>query len=266
MPLFDRPIAAFDIETIPDPDIGRQVQGLKGDDETVVHAMVEARLKETDGASGYPQLPYHRVVTIGCAWLDPKSGRFKLGILGEAAMNERSHLEGFFNLFCRQPEPRLVSWNGSGFDVPVIRYRAIKHGIEAPEFYRMEGEWKWSNYQNRYHDMHVDLMDILSGFRASPFAGLGRMNSLLEIPGKRFLDKDIYDHILQGEESIVEEYCKLDCLDTLLVFLAWGVHFGALQKQRLQEWVETIRGALHEEEHALWQELAAELVGWPRWE
>jgi predicted PolB exonuclease-like 3'-5' exonuclease len=114
--------------------------------------MVAARLEETEGRTGYPQLPYHRVVTIGTAWLDPGTGRFKLGVLGGEAMDERSHLEGFFALFRRQPEPRLVSWNGSGFDVPVIRYRAVKHGIPAPELYRTEGDWKWSNYQNRYHD------------------------------------------------------------------------------------------------------------------
>jgi predicted PolB exonuclease-like 3'-5' exonuclease len=80
--LFDRPIAAFDIETIPDPDVGRRVLRLEGDDEAVVHQMVAARLEETEGRTGYPQLPYHRVVTIGTAWLDPSSGRFELGVLG----------------------------------------------------------------------------------------------------------------------------------------------------------------------------------------
>ena len=127
--------------------------------------------------------------------------------------------------------PRLVTWNGSGFDIPIIRYRAIKHGIPAPEFYRDEGDWRWSNYQNRYHDLHVDLMDVLSGFRASPFAGLGKLCDLLEIPSKKFLEGEIYDHVLRGEGAIVEEYCKLDCLDTLLVFLAWGVHLGKSRKR-----------------------------------
>ena len=54
-----------------------------------------------------------------------------------------------------------------GFDLPVIRYRAMLHGVAAPEFYRLDGEWKWNNYQNRFHDMHVDLMDVLSGYGAS---------------------------------------------------------------------------------------------------
>ena len=139
--MLDRPLAAFDIETISDPDIGRRVYGLEGDDTAVVHGMVKLRLEETEGRSEYPQLPFHRVVTIGVAWLDPNSGSFKLGTLGGSAMDERSHLEGFFSMIreARVP-PRLISWNGGGFDLPVIRYRAIMHGISAPEFYRTDEE------------------------------------------------------------------------------------------------------------------------------
>ena len=46
------------------------------------------------------------------------------------------------------------------------------NGIAAPELYRSEGEWKWNSYQGRYHDMHVDLMDVLSGYGASRWVGL----------------------------------------------------------------------------------------------
>lgn len=62
--MLTRPIAAFDIETIPDIDLGRRLLGFAGDDEAVLHAMVEQRLKETSGGTEYPQLPYHRVVML----------------------------------------------------------------------------------------------------------------------------------------------------------------------------------------------------------
>ncbi len=58
------------------------------------------------------------------------------------------------------------------------------HGIAAPELYRSDGKWKWNNYQGRYHDMHVDLMDMLSGYGASRWVGLGKMCDLLQIPSK----------------------------------------------------------------------------------
>ena len=262
--MLDRPIVAFDIETIPDPDIGRRVQGLSGDDHAVVHEMVRLRLEETDGRTEYPQLPFHRVVTIGVAYLDPESSSFRLAVLGGNAMDEHSHLEGFFSMFGEEGSgPRLVSWNGSGFDLPVIRYRSMLHGISAPEFYRTDEEWKWNNYQNRFHDMHVDLMDVLSGYGASARAGLGRICELLGIPGKAFLTEPIYDHILRGEQDIVEEYCKLDCLDTLLVFLRWLTHTGQLSPDRLRADVEMIRRSLDEEDAEGWAEIVQGLREWP---
>ncbi len=260
--MFDRPLAAFDIETIPDPDIGRRVHGLEGDDSAVVHQMVKLRLEETEGRTEYPQLAFHRVVAICVAWFDPTTTRFKLGKLGGRAMDERSHLEGFFTLF-RDSSPRLISWNGNGFDLPVIRYRSILHGIPAPEFYRTDGDRQWNHYQNRYHDMHVDLMDVLSGRGASHFEGLGRMCDLLGIPGKEFLTRPLYDHILDGEDRIVQEYCKLDCVDTLLVFLAWTIHTGQLKADQFQGFMSVIREALGHEDHEGWKEIAAELEGWP---
>jgi predicted PolB exonuclease-like 3'-5' exonuclease len=262
--VFDRPLAAFDIETIPDPGIGRRVLGLTGDDDAVVREMIRLRLEETDNRSEYPQLPFHRVVTIGVAWLDPASKRFKLGTLGGAAMDERSHLEGFAGLFRKAKRPRLVSWNGGGFDLPVIRYRSMMHGVAAPELHDRSGDAKWNNYQNRYHDLHVDLMDQLSGYGASRFVGLGRMCELLDMPGKDFVTGEVYEHILRGEDKTVEEYCKLDCLDTLLAFLSWTIHTGDLDPEGLQAHMALIREGLAGEEDERWQGISAALEGWPR--
>ena len=264
--MLDRPIVAFDIETIPDPDIGRRVLSLAGDDRAVVHEMVRLRLEETNERTEYPQLPFHRVVTIGVACLDPESSSFRLAVLGGKAMEERSHLEGFFSMFREAgTPPRLVSWNGNGFDLPVIRYRSMLHGISAPEFYRTDGEWKWNNYQNRFHDLHVDLMDVLSGYGASHRVGIGRMCELFGIPGKAFLTEPIYDHILGEQDGIVEEYCKLDCLDTLLVFLIRLVHTGQLSPERLRAYFEVIRVSLVEEDADGWAEIVKGLREWPTW-
>jgi predicted PolB exonuclease-like 3'-5' exonuclease len=264
--MLDRPLAAFDIETMPDPDLGRKVLGFTGDDDAVVHAMVEQRLKETEATTEYPQLPYHRIVTICAAWLDPDSGRFKLGALGGRAMDERGHLEGFFNLFRESKKaPRLISWNGGGFDLPVIRYRSMIHGVAAPEFYRRDGEWKWNNYQNRFHDMHVDLMDVLSGYGASTRIGLGTLAPILNLIGKSFLTEPVYAHILRGEEDLVREYCKLDVLQTLLIYLVWAVHCGQLAVDRLREYVAIVRHAVEAEEFAAWQEIGVSLENWPAW-
>ena len=187
-----------------------------------------------------------------------------MGTVGGAAMDERSHLEGFFALFRdAATAPRLISWNGSGFDLPVIRYRSMLLGIAAPDFYRADGDWMRNNYQSRFHDMHVDLMDVLSGYGASHRVGLGTLSELVGLPGKSFVEGEVWEHILAGEEELVREYCKKDVLLTLLLYLNWEVRRGNLDVSRLREYVVGIRESLRQEQFAGWQEIASELEGWP---
>ncbi len=263
--MFDRPIAAFDIETIPDPDIGRRVLGLQADDGRVVREMVRRRLEETEGSSEYPQLPWQRVLCVCATALDPEAGRATIRELGGDAMGERSHIEGFYRLVAYGDAPRLVSWSGGGFDLPVLRYRAMMHGIAAPELYRVDGDRRWNNYQNRYHELHTDVMDSLSGFGASMRIGLDTMSRVLGMPGKAFLDRPIYDHVLEGDEARLVEYCKLDTVETLLVFLAWAHHTGELPTERLRRFVDGVRAAVAALSYPGWRQIEAGLEGWPAW-
>ena len=265
--MLTHPLVAFDIETVPDPDFGRRAMGLEGDNAAVIEAMARQRLEETAGRTQYPSPPLHRIVTIAVARLDPGSGSFGVGTLGGDAWDERSHLEGFAGLFSPGGQgsrpPRLVSWNGSGFDLPVIRYRAILHGVPMPALYRTDGEWKWNNYNSRFHDMHVDLMDVLSGYGASTRVGLGLMCEMLGLPSKGFIEGEVYEHVLRGEQELVCEYCKLDVVSTLLVFLRWLVQRGDLEAARLAELAGGIREALAKESFAGWREIVDGLERWP---
>ncbi len=166
--------------------------GFEGDNAAVIEAMTSRRLEETEGRTQYPSPPLHRIVTIAVAKLDPDAGSFEVHTLGGEAWDEVSQLEGFAALLQDTSHPpRLVSWNGNGFDLPVIRYRAMLHGVPLPALYRSDGEWKWNNYQSRYHDMHVDLMDVLAGHGASRWVGLGQMCELLGVPGKEFIEGEV---------------------------------------------------------------------------
>ncbi len=229
MPLFDRTLIAFDIECIPDPEMGRRGWELSGTDVEVVQAMVERRLSETGRTNRYPALPWHRVVCICATTLEPSSDRIELLSLGTRLGDEKAILQSFFELFrSRERAPRLVSWNGGGYDLPVIRYRAMRHGVQAPELYAPADDERYNTYQNRYQDLHVDVMDVLSGYGASMRAGLGATSELLGLPGKSFLEGEVYEHWLGGEHERVVEYCKLDTLETLLAFLAYAHHTGEL--------------------------------------
>ena len=264
--MLDRRIAAFDIETIPDPDLGRRLLGIEGDDAVVVREMVRRRLEESGGRTDYPQSPWHRIVCVCVSLLDPASGKVEIRSLGGEPFDERSHVEGFFRLFDDAPDTiRIVSWNGGGFDLPVLRYRAMMLGVAAPAFYRDDEERRPNNYQNRYHDLHVDLMDVLSGYGASSRVGLGTIGPVLSLPGKTFLDRPVYDHILDGEGVRVTEYCKLDTVQTLLVFLTWAFHCGRLSREDLRRHVDSLRAEIDRLTYPAWRDVAAMLEGWPAW-
>lgn len=264
----DRPLAAFDIETIPDPELGRRLFGIEGNDETVIEAMLRRRLEETEGIKDFHQPPYHRIVTIAVAWLDPSSSAFKLGVPGGDILAEPELLRAFFKIIENaKVSPRLVTWNGGGFDLPVVRYRAMLHGIPAPLLNRTHGDWKYNNYLNRYHDMHVDLMDVLTGYGASERARLDDLCRIMGLPGKTVTEgSKVYIHMMRGEVELVREYCELDALNTLMLYLLWAVHRGRLTHPDLRKNVETIIAGLRaNESRKAWQQYADALENWPAW-
>ncbi len=266
--MLDRPVVAFDIETIPDPELGRRLMKLEGDDATVVAEMVRKRREETNGRDDYPQLPWHRIVSVCATTLDPRSGLVLVRSLGEAAFDERSHVEGFFGIVgagFRGVVPRLVSWNGNGFDLPVLRYRAMKLGVAAPAFHRVADE-EGRGFGSRYGDLHVDMMDMLSGYGASSRVGLGTMANMMGLPGKSFLERAIHEHVLAGEMDRIEAYCQLDTVLTMLLFLAWSAHAGHIGREELVRHVEAVRVAIQGLPFPGWREIEPLLAGWPAWE
>lgn len=257
--MLDRPIAVFDIETIPDPDYGRRVDSLIGDDATVIRTMVAQRLEETKGRTAYPAPPLHRVVAVSVAWLDPTKNRFAIKALGDGAWDEPSQLRAFAKLLDHDPAPRLVSWNGNGFDLPILRYRSMLHRIAMPGLYRSTGAWRWNNYENRFHDMHLDLMDVLSGYGASRRVGLAMLGDLLGFPNKAFLEHDVYEHLLRGDDELIRTYCKLDVVTTLLAFLRWCLHRGDLRHQEEDRLVSLVATELATQPDADWSDIVSAL-------
>ena len=121
----------FDIETIPDTDFGRRYLGLDGlDDEAVAQAMFEQR-REKSGGEFLP-LHQHRVIAVSCV-MRSREG-LKLWTLGDPDSSEAELVARFFDGIERFT-PDLVSWNGSGFDLPVLHYRALRHGVAASRYW-----------------------------------------------------------------------------------------------------------------------------------
>jgi len=218
------PVAAFDIETIPDVEAGRRLSGFEGSLQDVADRMQAQRLADTDGRTDFLKSPYHRIVTISVAWLDLEAGKFKLDSLGDDPLDEGALLAAFFRILALGGgrRPVLVSWNGSGFDLPVMKYRALLHGIDASAYYGPPGQRAFEAYDYRFGEHHIDLMDALSGFGASDRMGLDAFQRLAGLPGKTVTEGHrVYQHIARGEWDVVTTYCELDALGTLLLYLLW---------------------------------------------
>jgi len=235
---------SFDIETVPDVDFGRQTYGLEGiEDEDVGKAMLFKRQQSV----GHDFLPLHqhRVVAISVAL---RTGdNFRIWTLGDEDSDEAEIVGRFFDGIARYT-PDLVSWNGGGFDLPVLHYRALKHGIQAPRYWEIgesDRDFKWNNYLSRYHWRHIDLMDVLANFNPRAYAKLDEVASMLGFPGKLGMDgSQVWGKFLEGGIREIREYCETDVLNTWLVYLRFEYMRGNLDDKDLDREYALIRATL----------------------
>ncbi|MDH4106683.1 MAG: 3'-5' exonuclease [Gammaproteobacteria bacterium] len=248
---------AFDIETVPDVEFGRRFLGLDGiGDEEVGNAMTFLHQQRT--GSDFLPLHQHRVVAISVALRT--ANLFKVWSLGETDSDEAELVRRFFDGIERY-SPDLVSWNGSGFDLPVLHYRALKHGIQAPRYWEtgdLDRDFRYNNYLSRFHWRHIDLMDVLSGFQARSRAGLDQIALMLGFPGKLGMSGDqVWDRWREGGIEEIRNYCETDVLNTYLVYLRFEFMRGRLDAAGLEREFDLVRQTLAESDAAHLREFAA---------
>jgi predicted PolB exonuclease-like 3'-5' exonuclease len=237
---------SFDIETIPDVEFGRRMWGLEDlSDADVGTAMSFMRQQQT----GSDFLPLHvqRVVAISVAFRTADT--FKIWTLGDRDADEAEIIRRFFEGIERY-SPELVSWNGSGFDLPVLHYRALKHGIQAPRYWEtgnQDRDFRYNNYLSRFHWRHLDLMDVLAGFQMRGRASLDQMAVMLGFPGKLGMSGDkVWERWLDGGIDDIRDYCETDVLNTYLVYLRFEFMRGNLDTASLEKEYEKVRSTLRE--------------------
>ncbi len=225
----------FDIETVPDPRMGRRWLRLDAgvSDSAVRRQMAEARKEQTGGQSEFLKPPFHQVVAISAALIDDSGVIRRLGPLGDVLDGEAVLLRDFFQVI-DELAPRLVGWNTSGFDLPTLLYRAIAHGIATPGFYKI-GE-PYHGYRKRYdEESHLDLMDVLSGYGASARVSLDEMALMMGVPGKLDVDgQDVVNLFESGQIERIRQYCSHDVLTTTLIFMHYAHHRGWLDDGGMQ--------------------------------
>jgi predicted PolB exonuclease-like 3'-5' exonuclease len=242
--LCDVNVLVFDIETVPDVESGRRLYDLEGlPDGDAARAMQHLRLQQT----GNEFLPHNlqRVVTISTAL---RAGdTFKLWSLGCEDSLEPELLRRFYDGIERF-SPTLVSWNGCGFDLPVLHYRSLLHGITAPRYWDTgdtDSSFRYNNYLNRFHWRHIDLLDVLAGYNPRAFASLDQIATMLGLPGKMGMHgTKVWEHYQAGELAAIRDYCETDVLNTYLVYLRFELMRGHLSSQAHQRECQLARDTL----------------------
>jgi len=252
------PVLVFDIETIPDVPGLRALNGIGADvpDAEVAAQAFAARREKT--SADFLQHHLHRVAAISCVFRDDEGLRVRsLGTLEDA---EPKLLQDFYRVIDRYT-PQLVSWNGGGFDLPVLNYRAMIHGITAARFWEQgddDRDFKWNNYLSRYHTRHLDLMDHLAMYTGRANAPLDDLAKLCGFPGKMGVDgSQVWSLYQEGRLAEIRDYCETDVVNTYLVYCRYLLLRGVLTRSAYDAEIELVRSYLSIQDARHWREYLA---------
>ena len=256
------PVLVFDIETIPD------VAGLRSLHE-LPEALSDAEVAEfafqkQRARNGSDFLPHYlqRVAVISCVLRGDEG--FKVWSLAEPKLGEADIIQRFF-AGIEKYTPQIVSWNGGGFDLPVLHYRGLIHGVCAARYwdmgegdYRDSRDFKWNNYISRYHTRHLDLMDLLAMYQPRANAPLDELAKLMRLPGKLGMDGSaVWGAWLDGRIDDIRDYCETDVVNTYLVYLRFQQMRGAMSTEVREAEESFVRDQLAAIEAPHWREFLA---------
>jgi predicted PolB exonuclease-like 3'-5' exonuclease len=181
------------------------------DIETVLDP--ELPIAEGSDVERLPAPPHHQIVVIGVLWFDADYKVSRLGIIGEGK-DEPTTLRDF-SRFLEDRKPELVTYNGRGFDMPVIAARCLRHGVPLRHYYRSR------DIRFRYSaDGHLDLMDYVADFGAAKPSKLDVIAKLCGMPGKVGISgAEVGPLVHAGRIEEVRNYCLCDVVQTGGVFL-----------------------------------------------
>ena len=231
----------LDIETIVD---GRLVQRVKWPSEpglTPVEARerLAAELREaSDGKSDFIPHVFHVPVSTALAGIDDNFRLVGLATLDRPRFRPQMIARHFWDGWEKRKRPQLVTFNGRGFDLPVMEMAAFRYGIALPGWFGIDGPTSpRARYQQRGH---LDLMELMTAHGAVRLmGGLHLLATLLQKPGKMdtkgSMVQDLWD---DGQKLRIDDYCLCDVLDTYFVHLRLAVLRGKVRADEEHERVE----------------------------
>ena len=252
------PTLIFDIETIPDTDGIKALFDLPAETSATDVANIAFHQRRIKNGTEFLPLHQHKIVAISCALRE--ADHFKIWTLGDVNSSEAEIIQRFFDGI-EKYTPNVVSWNGGGFDLPVLHYRGLIHGVQAPRYWDMgddDREFKWNNYISRYHTRHLDLMDLMAMYQARANAPLDDIAKLCGFPGKLGMDgSKVWEAYATGKLEEIRDYCETDVANTYLVFLRFQLMRGILNAESYVSEIALVRETIKSYKGQHWTEFLA---------
>jgi predicted PolB exonuclease-like 3'-5' exonuclease len=258
-------VLAFDIETIPDV-AGLRLQ--RGADPALSDAEVyaaEIADRAARNKNDFMPLYLQRVLVISCVFRAGKGLQVRsfVDLERDGKSEEAAVIQSFFDRVDDR-RPQLVSWNGGGFDLPVLQQRGLRHGVVAGRYWDMgddDREHRYNNYISRYHLRHIDLMDLLAMYQSRANAPLDAMAKLCGFPGKLGMDgSQVYGAYLDGRRDEIRRYCETDAMNTYLLWCRFEKMRGHLDEAGYRREIGIARDAVAAIGEPHWMEY---LSAWP---
>jgi predicted PolB exonuclease-like 3'-5' exonuclease len=236
----------FDIETRVDKELVKQIYDPE-DSLTLDQAYDAARdriLKRSNQQSDFFPVPFHIPISIATLGADENYRITSLGCLGTDRYSESELIERFWQIF--ENVRTVVTFNGRGFDLPVLEIQALKHGLSIGRYFGAAQE-RHAYRSSRYNDaFHMDLCDYLSNFGAvHPRSSLDLLAKLIGLPGKYTIEGEDVEYLFrQGRHKEINQYCITDVLQTYVLFLRVELLRGRLNAESYREAVQAARDDL----------------------
>jgi len=246
------PILVFDVETVPDVAGIRKLFDLPADLPDYDVAEIAFQKRRTQSGGDFLPVHLQRVIVISCVLRHDDEVR--VFFIGEPEVPEAAAIQRFFDGINKYV-PQLVSWNGRGFDLPVLVARGLIHGVAAACFWdtgKDNQDFRFNNYINRFHDRHLDLMDMISiyGARGAP---LDEMARLAGLPGKLGVGgAQVWQSYREGRIAEIRDYCETDVANTYLLYLRFQMMRCVLTPERYAEECALLRGVLEKRPEPHW--------------
>jgi len=238
----------FDVEAVAD---GELISQIRYPDENLSADAATARYRaDRIEKTGKDVLPttFMLPISVAVAKIARDFRLIDLAVLDDPQYRPYKIVRGFWRGWSHYGRPTLVTFNGRGYDVPVLEMAAYRYGLSVPEWFNVDAR-NFEQSRNRYNvEAHFDMMDLFSNFGATRIVGgLNLLANLIGKPGKTGIDgsqiQDMYD---AGRVEEINDYCRCDVLDTYFVFLRSRVLLGKLPLDREQtlvaetkQWLES---------------------------